>query len=148
LDHAADLVGAGLHALLGHHLAHRVGAGLGALLRHHLADGVGAGLGLLLGHVAAAGVGHHLLADLLFIADAVDGLFTHFRHPDLLADLAGRALHAHDLALAGAVDALAAARIPHPATRLTHDLLDDRAGALGHLGFPATAADLDRLGVV
>src|SRR5690606_37971103 len=85
---------------------------------------------------------------LVDVLHAVDGLLADFRHPDLLADLTRRALHLDLLAGAGLVHAAAAARIPHPAARLLDHLGDHRAGALDDLGFPATAALLNRLGVV
>ena len=128
-DHVANLVAASLSALLGHHAAALVAASLG--FRHHVANLVAAG--------ARAGLTH--------VLGAADFLGAAFGNPNALAALARRTLALHCAARTGAIHALAAARIPLPATGLTHLAGVAAARNLVHFLFPMTTVDGDGLGV-
>jgi len=172
-DHAADLVAASLGALLRNHTANFVAAGLGLrdhtanfvaaslLLRHHVANLVAAGTRVLLGHHVANLVATSLLlrhhpANLVtagtcawfaHVLRAADFLRVALRNPNTLAAGTGWALAANFAARAGAVDALAMASIPFPATGLTYALAVSTARNLITLLFPVTTIDLDSLGI-
>jgi len=96
----------------------------------------------------AAGVRNLLAVALAHIFAALDFLRPDFGHPALVAALDRRALHLHGVALAGAVDATAAARIPRAAAGLLHALAHDRTGTLGDVRLPVATADLNAFRVV
>src|SRR4029079_144330 len=125
---------------LRHHVADAVAAGLGARFRHHVANLVAAGL--LFPHHIAGAVAASLRTSLLYILGASDRASLHFRNPNLLANLRRRALALDRVALARAVDATAAARIPSPAARILAAFGDRRARAFRYLSFPVAAANL------
>ena len=147
-NHLANLVGANAGLGFGNHRANLIGASLDLVLADVLANLVGAGLDFVLANVAADLVGHLLGDRLTLITNAVDRLPRDGGNPNLLADLGGGTLDGDDLALAGNVNAAAAAGIPLPATRLTDILLDDRTGAFGDFRLPVSATNLHLLGVV
>jgi hypothetical protein len=122
--------------------------GLGASFRNHPAHSVVDRLGARLTGPTASRVRHLFAAHLTFVPDTVHNSFLYLRHPDLLADPARRALHFDGAAFTRNIDAAATAGIPLPATWFLDAFADHRTRALGHLGVPVTAANLDRLGVM
>src|SRR4029079_6495773 len=147
-NHMADFVLHLLRAALFHHMTHLVANRLGAGLRNHVADSVVHLLLAWLTYPVACRVRNLLRAAFAFIADAVHDFPLHFRNPNVLANAARRALCLDHVAFTRNIPAAAAATVILPATRLLHALPHDWPGAFGHLGFPMSAAHLDRLLVV
>ena len=157
-NHMANLIAAG--PLFWHHVANFVAAGAGPLLRNHVANLVAEGL-LLRNHVAnLVAIGlllRHHVADLVAAGAATrfanplraaDLLRAAFAYPMLLAAFGRRALYTLGVAATRAVAAAARARIIRPSAWLADAAGVRRARNLVRFGFPMSARNLDRLGVV